>query len=130
MSIDQSFAEARQLLKMSAPKAYQKIKHLNAKQATRLISEIRYLSRAKNPDIDRLYPLMHHLANIQATTLAQKRLENLLWVIGSSLFLFCSFFVYVLITQKRALHWVMQAHSEQSSSQRKSQEQSLPYRGE
>ncbi len=119
-------SQAQELLKMPVEQANEKIKYMNPNQTAELISKIRHIARPKNPDMDRLYLLIRHLANIQSTALAQKRLENLLWVIGLSLFLFCSFLVYILITQKQVMNLLTKATKQKTTTKTKNP----LYRGE
>ena len=98
--------ESRKLLSLPPQAAIAAIKNLSAAMATIRVSQIRHLVRKHNPDIDRVYLILRHLEELRATALAQKRLNNLLWVIALCFSLFSSFLFYVYISQRRALREV------------------------
>ena len=96
-----SWKLSKKLLRLSPKETIEEIKGFNIQKIKTSISQIRYLTRDRNPDIDRLYLLLKALENLEATKLAQKRLNNLLWVIGLSLLLFSSFLFYLWWDQKK-----------------------------
>lgn len=97
---------ARELLAMEGLAAKEAIKDLSEAEARELVTQVLYLAREKNPDIDRVYLLVQHLEAIRATELAQRRLNSLLWVLGLTLALFGVFLIYVLFDQRRTLREV------------------------
>ncbi len=96
-------SRARRLLAMEGLAAKEEIQHLNEDEAREVLSQIMFLARPGNPDLDRVYLLARHLEEIQATALAQRRLDSLLWVVGLTLLLFVLFLTYVLFDQRRAM---------------------------
>ena len=95
--------ESRKLLALPPQKAITAIKKMSVSEAVVRISQIRHLVRKDNPDIDRIYLILRHLEELRAADLAQKRLNNLLWVIALCFLLFSSFLFYIYIDQKRSL---------------------------
>ncbi len=127
--------EAKKILEVSSLKdkksngVITKIKKLKSEEAKKMISAIRYVSRSRNPDMDHLYLVLRHLAGIEANALAQKRLQNLLWVIGLSLFLFSSFLVYVFIEQKQAMKLIKEIRQKEKEEVHVKEDDRI-YRGE
>lgn len=117
---------SRRLLKLPSQQAIQEIKKMTAKQADRYISEIRFLVRKDNPDLDRVYLILRHLESLKATALSQKRLNNLLWVIAISLFLFSSFLFYIYLNQRSVLKHL----EKEGQKEKKEQVPKTIYRGE
>lgn len=89
------------LMQLSDKEALLAIEKLKPQTARELLSQIRHAYRKNNPQLDKLYYLLKHLERLQATSLAQKRLKNLLWVIGLTWLIFSIFFAYIMIDQKR-----------------------------
>ncbi len=92
---------AKSILEKPITKSLEDIKNLDVDTATSVLSQVRSLLRKNNPDLDRVYLILSHLENMQATALAQKRLHNLVIVIFLSLFLFSSFLFYSWWDQKK-----------------------------
>ena len=99
----QDLTEAKELLAMEPLQAKEKIESFTAEHARDLISQVRHIGREKYKDVDHLYLLLEHLSTLQATELAQKRLNNLLLVLGLTLALFTMFLIYVIVDQRRTL---------------------------
>jgi len=93
----------RKLLKMDAMEAKALIETMSESDASSALSQIRALARPANPDLDRAYYLLEHLERIRASELAQKRLNNLLLVIGTTMFLFIAYLTFILFSQRRIL---------------------------
>lgn len=93
----------RKLLKMDAMEAKALIETMSESDASSALSQIRALARPTNPDLDRAYYLLEHLERIRASELAQKRLNNLLLVIGTTMFLFIAYLTFILFSQRRIL---------------------------
>lgn len=108
--------ESRKLLTLPLQEALSMIKKLSTAEAAVRTSQIRYLARKRNPDIDRLYIILRHLETLRATELAQRRLDNLLWVIAMSLLLFSSFLFYIYINQRRAFRDIQNIVKKQKDS--------------
>lgn len=102
-SQDPELAEARRLLELPQDQLPAEVERLSADQAAELVSQIRFLGRPENPQIDRLYIVLRHLESLRATELAQRRLNNLLLVLGLTLVLFTAFLVYVMLDQRRSI---------------------------
>ncbi len=96
-------ADAVRYLELDPKAAREHAGRLSAVQAAALLSQVQLLARTRNPDIDRLSYLVRQLEEQRATEVAQRRLDNLLLVIGLSLVLFTGFLVYVLLQQRRDL---------------------------
>lgn len=96
-------AQAKDLLSMDLLPAKAKIETFNAEHARDLISQIRHLGREHYEDLDHLYLVLEHLSTLEATELAQKRLDNLLLVLGLTLALFTLFLIYVVMDQRKTL---------------------------
>lgn len=94
---------AQEFLEMPLDKAFPIISQLKKEEAKELITQIRTIARAKNPDVDKLYFLLSHLEEIQAVEKEQSRLESLIWVYGLAFALFSGFLFYVLLTQRKAI---------------------------
>jgi len=88
---------------MDAMEAKALIETMSESDASSALSQIRALARPANPDLDRAYYLLEHLERIRASELAQKRLNNLLLVIGTTMFLFIAYLTFILFSQRRIL---------------------------
>ncbi len=100
---EEAIAKARTFLALKPDEARAYIQTLSAPEARALSSQILQLSRAKNPDMEKLAPVLEHLANIAALETGQKRLNNLLLVIVLTLVLFSAFLAFTLLDQRRIL---------------------------
>lgn len=96
-------AQAGRYLQMNEKGAREYAEKLDPGAAAALLSQVRAQARPRNPDVDRLSYLVAHLESQHAVALAQKRLNNLLLVIGLTITLFATFLTYVLISQRRNL---------------------------
>ena len=94
---------ARELLAMPDQAAREQISRLTPEQAVALLSQVRAVARPQNPAVDRLTLLITHLERIRAVEREQRRLNNLLIVIGVILGLFWIFLAYVFFDQRRTL---------------------------
>jgi len=93
--------KARAILAMESREAKELIATLNLKEAQALSSQMSYLMQQKDPSFNRALYIIQHIETLQATALAQKRLNNLLTVLGVVLGLLTLFFIYTLIEQRR-----------------------------
>lgn len=120
---------ARQFLKLEPVAAKKQIETMSPTEASGLISQIRFLKKQTHPDLDHLYYLLEHLQTLKATALAQKRLNNLLWVLGLTLALFSIFFIYIIWDQRGA---IAKLEALSSSIEEKTPTKKAPeiYRGE
>lgn len=94
---------ASRLLKMTPEEAKKQIEKMSVKETAVMITQIRFITRKHNRDMDRVYYLLKHLESIKANALAQKRLNNLLWVLAISVGLFSAFLIYIILDQKKAI---------------------------
>ena len=122
--------KSRQLLQLPPQKALSIIKDLSPSEAAIHMSQIRYLVRKRNPDMDRVYFILRHLETLRSTDLAQKRLDNLLWVISSCLLLFSSFLFYIYMKQRSNLRDIGKLLAEKQKEKQESTSFVSPYRGE
>ena len=122
--------KSRALLRLPPKDALSLIQKLSPSAAALHLSQIRYIARRRNPDIDRLYFLVRHLESLSATDLAQRRLNNLLWVIAFSLLLFSVFLFYIYMNQRRALEDMKAVLAEKKKERQKKSAQEPIYRGE
>ena len=95
-------AEAVRYLHLDDKTAREYAQNLDPTTAAALLSQVRAEARTRNPDVDRLSYLIAHLESQHAIALAQKRLNNLLLVIGLTVGLFAAFLSYLLISQKKS----------------------------
>ncbi len=112
----QEFREAQALLDLPLAEVSEKLKLMDAKESARMLSQVRYLARAKNPDLDRLYLIIRHLEGRQADALSEERLVKLLLVIFFTLLLFCCFLVYILLDQQKAIRIITEAQKHSHST--------------
>ncbi len=107
---------ARELLNLPPSKMLEAIEGLPSSDAGVISSHIRNILRSSNPDLDRSYFLLRHLERLQATDLAQKRLNSLLSVIFLSLSVFMSFMVYVFFDQRKSIAIMKELIQKKNSS--------------
>jgi len=100
---EESLKTAKKFLAMDPVTLKAEVENLNANQAAELISQIRYLVKENNPDLDKIYPVLEHLASLKAAELEQKRLNNLLLVIGVIILLFSIYLTYILFDQRKSI---------------------------
>lgn len=110
---------AKELLKMDEAAAKEEIKKLSESETKAIITQVIYLSRAKNPDIDHLYYLLDHLETVRATALAQRRLDNLLIVFFLTLALFTGILIYTIADQRSSIKKLTLLLNAQDRSSRK-----------
>lgn len=96
-------ARARAFLALDEAQLRTEVEKLNVDEAIALSTQIRFLARPQNPQIDRLAVVLQHLETLRATDLAQRRLDQLLLVLGCVLVLFAVFLIYVVIDQRRTV---------------------------
>lgn len=84
---------------------------LSPQEAENLISQIIHLRSKRNPDLVRLHQILRHLETIRATALAQKRLNRLLLVLITILFIFSGVLIHTSLTQRRILKKILSAQS-------------------
>lgn len=96
-------ARARSFLALDEAQLKTEVEKLNVDEAIELSTQIRYLARPQNPQIDRLAVVLQHLETLRATDLAQRRLDQLLLVLACVLTLFAAFLIYVIVDQRRTL---------------------------
>ncbi|MCB1327280.1 MAG: hypothetical protein H7A21_19610 [Spirochaetales bacterium] len=106
---------ARELLAMPDQAAREAISKLTPEEAIALLSQVRAVARPRNPEVDRITLLITHLERIRAVEREQRRLNNLLIVIGVILGLFWIFLAYVFFDQRRTLR-ALQASRPESGS--------------
>ena len=123
-------SRARELLAMEGLAARAAIEQLSEQEAKELVTQVLYVARPGNPDLDRAFLLVQHLEAIRATALAQRRLNSLLWVVGLTLGLFTLFLIYVLFDQRRALRDMRAMMDSESGGSVDDIPPNLVYRGE
>ncbi len=96
-------ARAREFLALDEARLKTEVEKLNVDEAIELSTQIRFLARPQNPQIDRLAVVLQHLETLRATDLAQRRLDQLLLVLACVLALFAVFLMYVVIDQRRTV---------------------------
>lgn len=120
---------ARSFLALEEAKLKEEIEKLNVDEAIELSTQIRYLARPTNPQIDRLAVVLQHLETLRATDLAQRRLDQLLLVLGCVLVLFAVFLIYVVVDQRRTVR-ELQSLLANDPARRTETAQTPVYRGE
>ncbi len=101
-------SDARAYLKLSKEEALKHSKKITPENAEELLTQVRFISRQTNPQIDHVYFLLQKLENRVAVDLSQRRLQNLLWVIGLTLFFFSCFLIYIIYAQHKNFASVQQ----------------------
>lgn len=79
------------------------LEQLPQQELEALLSYIKYKYIQKDKNIESVFQIYDIVSNQKGIELSQKRLNNLLWVIGITLFLFSSFVSYVFIQQNKIL---------------------------
>lgn len=79
------------------------LEQLPQQELETLLSYIKYKYIQKDKNIESVFQIYDIVSNQKGIELSQKRLNNLLWVIGITLFLFSSFVSYVFIQQNKIL---------------------------
>lgn len=100
---EKELESTKALLALDAPQMKARIESMSGEEASRVLSQIRFLVRDKNPDVDRIYYVMEHLESVRASDLAQRRLNNLLLVIALTLTLFVGYMIFLHVDQRRAV---------------------------
>lgn len=124
---EESIKRAKTFLAMDPVTLKAEVENLNAAEAAELISQIRFLVRDNNPDVDKIYPVLEHLASLKAAELEQKRLNNLLLVIAVVILLFSIYLTYILMDQRKSLVRVQLLLSTETEKKGKKKE---VYRGD
>ncbi len=101
--VPEALREARRVMALQPEAAKKHIATLSPTEARNLLSQVRFIARKNNPDLDKVYYLVQHLETLKATDLAQRRLNNLLLVLGLTLLLFTAFLGYVILDQRRTM---------------------------
>lgn len=91
-------------LKLLNPdKRKENIELLDYESTASILSYIRYKYIKDDPEMEIIFSLYDHLANLNAIKLSQKRLNRLLIVIIFTLVLFSSYLTYILINQNKII---------------------------
>ncbi len=93
----------RALLAMDAGQMKARIESMSGEEAARVLSQVRFIVKDKNPDADKIYYVLEHLESVRASELAQRRLNNLLLVIVLTLTLFVGYMLFLHVDQRRAV---------------------------
>src|SRR5262245_35694153 len=94
---------ARDFLKLDLKGAEEFANKLSPEETRSLQSQILQLSKARNPDVEKLNYLLLHLASLNANALGQTRLNNLLLVIMLTVILFSAFLFFVFWNQRKVI---------------------------
>jgi hypothetical protein len=94
---------AQEFLDMPLDKAFPIIESFTKEESKEMISQIRFLGKKNNPDLDKLYFVLSHLEEIQAVQKEQSRLNSLLWVYVLGFGIFSGFLAYLLISQRKTI---------------------------
>lgn len=100
---EDSRALAQKLLDTPIDQSKEIIEKLSEEEAASVISQLRFMTRDRNPDLDKFVYLIEHLETIRATSLAQERLNKLLLVIAATTVLLAAFLGYTVYDQRRIL---------------------------
>lgn len=94
---------AQEFLDMPLDKAFPIISSFTKEESKEMISQIRFIAKVNNPDLDKLYFLISHLEEIQAVQKEQLRLNSLIWVYVLGFGIFSGFLTYLLINQRKTI---------------------------
>jgi quinol-cytochrome oxidoreductase complex cytochrome b subunit len=114
------------LLALSPADQKEAIKKLTPEEAKALMNTLSRRALAKDPAIAPVFYLYEHLAALDATDLAQKRLNRLLVVFVITLVLFVAYLLYLLFQQNQ----IVRLLSAQKTQEDRSEEPVKVYRGD
>ncbi|GIX41462.1 MAG: hypothetical protein KatS3mg129_1195 [Leptospiraceae bacterium] len=112
--IEKKLEELKQL---NPAQRKEKTELLDYETTASILSYIRYKYIKNDPEMEIIFSLYDHLANLNAIKLSQKRLNRLLFVIIFTLILFSSYLTYILINQNKIIKELKEYSHNQEENQ-------------
>lgn len=117
--LSKAFIEKKleELKQLNPAQRKEKTELLDYETTASILSYIRYKYIKNDPEMEIIFSLYDHLANLNAIKLSQKRLNRLLFVIIFTLILFSSYLTYILINQNKIIKELKEYSHNQEENQ-------------